>query len=271
MSEPIPMQEAIEKEQQRIDLDDIPTAIADAAYKIQEWFDLNGYKGWEFLGVADRKLVSALRREREQYKEWYSNTRACFDRANVEVDKLRRERDEARRVLDEVKGCLDNAGVATGEQLGRTHTLAERISILVVSKDYAWRQLDAARKAAAETNLGGSVSGTATAPRHSLTAEHIVPESPFESECLGGESSASPAQIFRHNPAHEIGTCGRCGEEMAYNVPRLGPNGGYIHKATGSLSCADEGPAQHVIYSQTSEPERAASPALEQAGPGEKV
>lgn len=45
--------------------------------------------------------------------------------------------------------------------------------------------------------------------------------------------------IFKHghNPAHAIGTCGKCGEEMVYNVPRLGPDGGYVHKATGKLQC----------------------------------
>lgn len=29
------------------------------------------------------------------------------------------------------------------------------------------------------------------------------------------------------------------GAEMAYNVPRLGPGGGYAHKATGSIECGD--------------------------------
>lgn len=40
-----------------------------------------------------------------------------------------------------------------------------------------------------------------------------------------------------HNPQHQIGTCGKCGGEMVYNVPRLGANGGYIHKATGKFQC----------------------------------
>lgn len=42
---------------------------------------------------------------------------------------------------------------------------------------------------------------------------------------------------FSYNPAHAIGTCGTCGAEMAYNVPRLGSNGGYIHKTTGRFEC----------------------------------
>lgn len=42
---------------------------------------------------------------------------------------------------------------------------------------------------------------------------------------------------YGHNPAHAIGTCATCGEEVVYNVPRLGPSGGYVHKATGQLQC----------------------------------
>lgn len=32
--------------------------------------------------------------------------------------------------------------------------------------------------------------------------------------------------------------CSSCGKPMRYNVPRLGPDGGFVHAATGSLSCA---------------------------------
>ncbi len=46
---------------------------------------------------------------------------------------------------------------------------------------------------------------------------------------------------YPHNPAHQIGTCGTCGGEMRYNVPRLGPDGGFVH-ATGSLDCAPTEP-----------------------------
>lgn len=42
---------------------------------------------------------------------------------------------------------------------------------------------------------------------------------------------------YPHNPNHAIGTCANCGEEMVFNVPRLGPGGGYIHKSTGNFQC----------------------------------
>lgn len=32
--------------------------------------------------------------------------------------------------------------------------------------------------------------------------------------------------------------CGFCGEEMRYNVPRLGPEAGFVHTTTGSSACA---------------------------------
>ena len=43
---------------------------------------------------------------------------------------------------------------------------------------------------------------------------------------------------YGHNPAHPIGTCRGCGEEMTYNVPRLGPDGGFVHKWTGRYECS---------------------------------
>ena len=42
---------------------------------------------------------------------------------------------------------------------------------------------------------------------------------------------------YSHNPNYKIGTCLECGEEMVYNVPRLGANGGFIHKETKGLGC----------------------------------
>jgi hypothetical protein len=43
--------------------------------------------------------------------------------------------------------------------------------------------------------------------------------------------------IYPHNPDHKIGTCSKCGNEMVYNVPRLGPDGGFVHKANGKFEC----------------------------------
>ena len=36
---------------------------------------------------------------------------------------------------------------------------------------------------------------------------------------------------------YEVGTCVNCGGEMVFNVPRLGPNGGYVHRKTGRFEC----------------------------------
>jgi hypothetical protein len=44
---------------------------------------------------------------------------------------------------------------------------------------------------------------------------------------------------FNYNPSHPIGTCGDCGEEVTYNVPRLGPDGGFVHMKTGKLLCEE--------------------------------
>jgi len=65
---------------------------------------------------------------------------------------------------------------------------------------------------------------------------NVVPEKADLLAKLGvnGKDSAFP-----HNPAHPIGTCSECGGEMTFNVPRLGPGGGYIHKATGRCLCND--------------------------------
>jgi len=53
------------------------------------------------------------------------------------------------------------------------------------------------------------------------------------------------AALFPYNPEHAVGTCAKCGREMIYNVPRLGPGGGFIHKTTMSFDC--EGPQNNEI------------------------
>lgn len=67
-----------------------------------------------------------------------------------------------------------------------------------------------------------------------------LPEPPKESEAdsVGrGNAANPPPGKHPHNPAHECGTCANCGEEMRWNVPRMGPAGGFIHKATGKYEC----------------------------------
>lgn len=42
---------------------------------------------------------------------------------------------------------------------------------------------------------------------------------------------------FPHNPEHACGTCADCGGEMVWNVPRMGPAGGFVHKESGNFDC----------------------------------
>src|ERR1035437_7679679 len=51
------------------------------------------------------------------------------------------------------------------------------------------------------------------------------------------KESGTAKKQYGYNPAHIIATCGDCGAEMVYNVPRMGPGGGFVHKATGKLQC----------------------------------
>ncbi len=58
---------------------------------------------------------------------------------------------------------------------------------------------------------------------------------------LGSKTSpVLPESPFEYNPTHPIGTCALCGGEMLYNVPRMGPGGGFVHKETASLYCPEE-------------------------------
>lgn len=41
----------------------VPTEISDAAITISHWMMKHGWREWELLGIADRKLVDKLRRE----------------------------------------------------------------------------------------------------------------------------------------------------------------------------------------------------------------
>jgi hypothetical protein len=49
------------------------------------------------------------------------------------------------------------------------------------------------------------------------------------------------------DPKHPAGTCAGCGEEMIWNVPRLGPDGGYIHKSTGLFLCKTSTPPSAAV------------------------
>lgn len=76
---------------------------------------------------------------------------------------------------------------------------------------------------------------------------------------LKTEQPIGPAtsQAFARNPAHTVGTCAKCGAEMRYNVPRLGPDGGYVHAANGGLDCfANELTIQIKHYIATATPEQ---------------
>lgn len=63
----------------------------------------------------------------------------------------------------------------------------------------------------------------------------------FLTHCM--EKHIKKSSKFAWNPAHAVGTCADCGEEMVYNVPRLGRNGGFVHKNTHALLCKNWHPA----------------------------
>lgn len=69
-----------------------------------------------------------------------------------------------------------------------------------------------------------------------------------------GDEQNGKSSKFGWNPAHPVGTCGDCGAEMAHNVPRLGADGGFVHKATGKLECAAALALEEIEFTET-EPE----------------
>jgi len=46
-------------------------------------------------------------------------------------------------------------------------------------------------------------------------------------------------------------TCVKCGAAMRYNVPRLGPDGGYVHAASGSLDCHATAVSNNYVVTST--------------------
>lgn len=71
-------------------------------------------------------------------------------------------------------------------------------------------------------------------------AGDLETERRFRKWAVATQKGLNPAYVpsgYPHNPKHVCGTCSACGEEMVWNVPRLGPVGGFIHKATNSFSC----------------------------------
>jgi hypothetical protein len=47
--------------------------------------------------------------------------------------------------------------------------------------------------------------------------------------------------------------CSNCGKPMRFNVPRMGPDGGYVHADTGLLTCGD-GVATYTVISPDGPP-----------------
>jgi hypothetical protein len=103
--------------------------------------------------------------------------------------------------------------------------------------------------------LGPRSAGSAAGPariisayrRECEAAERVRVALPYVKKLRGGQPGPHSARApyknimgdFPYNPEHPIGTCARCGQEMIYNVPRMGPNGGFVHKASGKLMCDD--------------------------------
>jgi hypothetical protein len=55
---------------------------------------------------------------------------------------------------------------------------------------------------------------------------------------LRGTDDVEEAAKIAGVSAQEGPVCAKCGEAMRYNVPRMGPAGGFIHAATGKFECA---------------------------------
>ncbi len=64
---------------------------------------------------------------------------------------------------------------------------------------------------------------------------------PVEIRVLGAHPSPSNTGVgpteYGYNPAHKLGTCGKCGKKMTHNVPRMGDAGGWVH-LNGGLDCS---------------------------------
>lgn len=46
-----------------------------------------------------------------------------------------------------------------------------------------------------------------------------------------------PNQPPNNQSCNSVGSCGHCGQEMAYNIPRLGISSGFIHKESREYQC----------------------------------
>lgn len=56
----------------------------------------------------------------------------------------------------------------------------------------------------------------------------------------------------KESPDKSTGTwCMDCGDAMRHNVPRMGPEGGWVHKSTGSLLCGPRKEVQWTVSSDT--------------------
>lgn len=101
---------------------------------------------------------------------------------------------------------------------------------------YRLKGLHQCKRSAAELTKWGAFCWQHASPRFAIRSlTQGLANAPDQARVLPSESSCS---AFPYNPAHSIGTCAKCGKEMTFNVPRLGLEGGFVHKDTGEFLCA---------------------------------
>jgi hypothetical protein len=74
-----------------------------------------------------------------------------------------------------------------------------------------------------------------------MTVEEYFQPMPNATAETQKSPEAAGSDTYSYNKSHEIATCAKCGREMRYNVPRLGPDGGYVHNDTGKYDCGESG------------------------------
>ncbi len=84
----------------------IPKEVYEAAQTLHIYFEKQMMQGWEFLSVADRRLITKFKRERDEARKYWGTESMNAAQFFGEKTKAIYERDKAREALREAREAL---------------------------------------------------------------------------------------------------------------------------------------------------------------------
>ena len=213
---------------------------------------------------------TALRTQLAEAQKRIDTLENILRRVEAERDDGRDARDEAQKQLVELRGALNSAdgelkrqdacwgsterasGLTYNFERGCIKTERDRIATALastaslagfelVSKSEQWElkvQITALQKALKISRAANCLCSYGKAQEDAVEAANAALD--LLPKDLAGKVVVEASDTTAAHPDKSTGYwCGRCGHAMIFNVPRMGPDGGFVHADTHFLECAD--------------------------------